>query len=76
MSAYAKEVADISSSKLSDLLRITRRSDLPELLETFRRGELSYLAATEVARVAQPADVGEWLEKARALTIYELRREA
>jgi len=76
MTAYAKEVADISSSKLSDLLRITRRTDLPELLEAFRSGELSYLAATEVARVATPENVGEWLEKAWTLTIFELRREA
>jgi len=76
MTAYAKEVAEISSSKLSDLLRITRRTDLPELLEVFRSGGLSYLAATEVARVATGEDVDEWLEKARNLTIYELRRQA
>ena len=76
MTAYAKEVADVSSSKLSDLLRITQRTDLPALLEAFRSGELSYLAATEVARVAGVENVGEWLEKARTLTIYELRREA
>jgi len=76
MTAYASQVAEVSSSKLSDLLRITGREDLPELLEAFRNGELSYVAATEVARVATPEDVGEWLEKARKLTIYELRRAA
>ena len=76
ISSYASQVAGVSSSKLSDLMRICGRNDLPELIETFRNGELSYVAATEVARVATPNDLNEWLAKARQLTIYELRRAA
>ncbi|HBP23394.1 MAG TPA: hypothetical protein DEA08_37155 [Planctomycetes bacterium] len=41
LTSYAREVLGYSSSKTSDLLRIGRRSDLPQLQEAFRGGQLS-----------------------------------
>lgn len=77
ISSYAWAVAEVSSSKLSDLLRITSRAaELPELMKVFRSGELSYLAATEVARAATPASESKWLQLAFTLGISELRRRA
>jgi len=77
ISAYAWAIAEISSSKLSDLLRVTsREAELPKLMKVFRSGELSYLAATEVARVATPETEELWLQLAFTVGISELRRRA
>ena len=76
LTAYAREALGYSSSKTSDLLRVGRRQDLPRLQQAFRRGELSYKRATEVARVATPLDEEEWLAKAQRLRLRDLEAQA
>ena len=73
---YGRKFLGYSSSKTSDLLQIGQRDDLPELLAAMEEGALGYKAALEVARVATPDDVGEWIQEAKDLRLGELRAKA
>ena len=73
---YGRKFLGYSSSKTSDLLQIGQRDDLPELLAAMEDGALGYKAALEVARVATPDDVEEWIEEAKDLRLAELRAKA
>ena len=73
---YGRKFLGYSSSKTSDLLQIGQRDDLPELLAAMEEGALGYKAALEVARVATPDDVEEWIQEAKDLRLAELRAKA
>ena len=73
---YGRKFLGYSSSKTSDLLQIGQRDDLPELLAAMEEGALGYKAALEVARVATPDDVEEWIQEAKDLRLPELRAKA
>ena len=73
---YGRRFLGYSSTKTSDLLQIGRRRDLPELIEALEEGAFGYKVAGEIARVATPEDVGEWIEKGKELRLSELRAEA
>jgi hypothetical protein len=49
--------------------------DLPGLREAMSSGRLGYEKARLVARVADEDSIGAWIEKARATTALDLRRE-
>jgi hypothetical protein len=74
ITAYARAVNGFGASKTSDLLRIAEKSErLPKIRRAFLAGELDWCAAREIVDKATPEDEDEWLEKARQLSVAELR---
>jgi hypothetical protein len=74
VTAYARAVNGFGASKTSDLIRIAEATDaLPRIRKAFLAGQLHWCAAREIVKKATPKDEAEWLEKARRLTVAELR---
>ncbi len=73
---YGRRVLGYSSTKTSDLLQIGRRKDLPELIGALEEGAFGYKVAAEIARVATPEDVKDWIQKGQELRLSELKAEA
>jgi hypothetical protein len=73
---YATERLGISPRAFAGRIFLERRSfDLPGLGEAFRDGVLGICAALHVARVAGEGTVGQWIERARSVTLQELERQ-
>ncbi len=76
LSDYGRKFLGYSSSKTSDLLQIGRRDDLPELIEALEEGAFGYKAAVEIARVATPETIDDWIRKGKELRLSDLKADA
>jgi hypothetical protein len=76
ITAYAYAVNGFGSSKTSALIKIAEAcEELPKTRKAFLAGQLDWCAAAEIVKKATPADEAEWLEKAKRLTVQELKAE-
>jgi hypothetical protein len=74
---YAVERLDLSfatARRLVALARTERRA--PEVARAYHRGRLHAFQAQVLARVADPASARAWVERARAVSLRRLERDA
>jgi hypothetical protein len=70
---YARERLGISGRELQSFASVAERLErLPLVAGAFRRGELLWSAVRLLCSVADVGSEGEWLERARRLTVQEL----
>jgi hypothetical protein len=73
---YARERLGFEERKTRSLLNIARSFEkLPNLNSAFRRGDIPWTKAREVAKVAKPETDREWLVKTQSLSNRQLEKE-
>jgi hypothetical protein len=72
-SRYLRERIGISRRKSSYLTQLDRRGwDVPELMQAYRAGELSWARATALLRIADMDSGKAWVERANQVTVRRL----
>jgi hypothetical protein len=73
---YARERLGFEDRKTYSLLFIARRfKDLPHLKKAFKKGELPWTKAREVAKAAKPETDEEWLKKSQTMSNRQIEKE-
>jgi hypothetical protein len=74
---YCRERAGLGIRRARQLIALDRRLiELPELARAYREGEVSWVKASAVARVADESSERAWVKIARSVTFRRLREEA
>jgi hypothetical protein len=72
-SRYMRERTGISARKGRALVRLERKSSrMPELGVAYRAGEISWVRALTVLPVLSEEHAGEWVERAKSVTVRRL----
>ena len=72
-SRYVRERTGISARKGRALVRLERKSSrMPELGVAYRAGEISWVRALTVLPVLSEKHAGEWVERAKSVTVRRL----
>src|SRR5574341_967557 len=73
---YCRERAGLGIRRARQLIALDRRLiELPSLARAYREGEVSWVKASAVARVADEASEQAWIRMARSVTFRRLREE-
>ena len=73
---YCRERAGLGIRRARQLIALDRRLiELPALARAYRQGELSWVKASAVARVADESSEHAWMRMARSVTFRRLREE-
>ena len=73
---YCRERAGLGLRRARQLIALDRRLiELPELGRAYREGEVSWVKASAVARVADESSERSWIQLARSVTFRRLREE-
>ncbi|HEV8254150.1 MAG TPA: DUF222 domain-containing protein, partial [Vicinamibacteria bacterium] len=73
---YCRERAGLGIRRARQLISLDRRLvDLPGLGRAYREGDVSWLKASAVARVADESSEQSWIQMARSVTFRRLREE-
>jgi len=73
---YCRERAGLGIRRARQLIALDRRLvELPDLSRAYREGEVSWVKASAVARVADESSEHAWIQMARAVTFRRLREE-
>jgi hypothetical protein len=75
-SRYCRENLGMSVRRARGLIALERRLlELPHLARAYRDGELSWVKASEIARVANEETEREWIHFGRSVTVRRIREE-
>jgi hypothetical protein len=75
-SRYCRENLGMSVRRARQLIALERRLlELPDLARAYRDGELSWVKASEIARVADERTEKEWIQLGGSVTVRRLRIE-
>ncbi len=75
-SRYCRENLGMSVRRARCLIALARRLiELPDLERAYRNGELSWVKASEIARVARPETEKAWIHLGASVTVRRLREE-
>jgi hypothetical protein len=73
---YCRERAGLGIRRARQLIALDRRLiELPRLARAYREGEVSWVKASAVARVADESSEQAWIRMARSVTFRRLREE-
>jgi hypothetical protein len=76
LSRYCRENLGMSVRWAHNLIALERRLiELPHLERAYREGALSWVKASEIARIAQPETETAWIHLGRSITVRRLRDE-
>ncbi len=76
MNMYATTALGFSSSRASEFTRLADKLDqLPQLRAALEDGEIGYTKASQVARVSNKQNEGQWLNAARTNSRRELEKK-
>ncbi len=73
---YCRERAGLGIRRARQLIALDRRLvELPDLSQAYREGDVSWVKASAVARVADESSEQSWIQLARSVTFRRLREE-
>ena len=77
MELYAAQALGFSPNRTSQFLKLARDLDhLPPLKEAMAAGRLEWIKAQQVARVASPRTIAQWVDAAQGISRRELAKKA
>ena len=73
---YARESLGFEDRKTRSLLHMAERfEELPRLKKAFRRGDIPWIKAREVVKVATPKTEAKWLDRCNSMSNRQLEQE-